>query len=64
MARGVFNSDTFALQVGDGTGENWINKIYFDPASGKYIFDGLLSATMIEALEAEFDVTISNTDND
>ena len=61
MARGVFNSDTFALQVGDGTGENWINKIYFDPVSGKYIFDGMLSATMIEALEAEFDVTISNT---
>lgn len=61
MARGVFNSDIFALQTGDGTGENWTNKLYFDPASGKYIFDGMLSATMIEALEAEFDVTISNT---
>ena len=61
MARGVFNSDTFALQTGDGTGSNWINKLYFDPATGKYIFDGTLSATMIEALEAEFDVTISNT---
>lgn len=61
MARGVFNSNTFALQTGDGTGENWINKLYFDPATGKYIFDGTLSATMIEALEAEFDVTISNT---
>jgi len=61
MARGVFNSDIFALQTGDGTGENWINKLYFDAATGKYIFDGMLSATMIEALEAEFDVTISNT---
>ncbi len=61
MARGVFNSDTFALQTGDGTGGNWINKLYFDPVTGKYIFDGMLSATMIEALEGEFDVTISNT---
>lgn len=61
MARGVFNSDIFALQTGDGTGGNWINKLYFDPASGKYIFDGTLSAQMIEALEAQFDITISNT---
>lgn len=61
MARGVFNSDIFALQTGDGSGSNWINKLYFDAATGKYIFDGMLSATMIEALEAEFDVTISNT---
>lgn len=61
MARGIFNSDIFALQTGDGTGENWINKLYFDAATGKYIFDGTLSATMIEAIEAEFDVTISNT---
>jgi hypothetical protein len=61
MARGVFNSDIFALQTGDGTGGNWVNKLYFDAATGKYIFDGMLSATMIEALEAEFDVTISNT---
>ncbi len=61
MARGVFNSDIFALQTGDGTGESWVNKLYFDAATGKYIFDGMLSATMIEALEAEFDVTISNT---
>ena len=51
-ARGVFNSDTFALQTGDGSGENWVNKIYFDPVSGKYIFDGTLSATIISALSA------------
>lgn len=61
MARGIFNSDIFALQTGDGTGENWINKLYFDAATGRYIFDGMLSATMIEALEAEFDVAVSNT---
>lgn len=52
MARGIFNSDTFALQTGDGTGQNWINKVYFDPASGKYIFDGMLSADIISALSA------------
>lgn len=60
LARGIFNSDTFALQSGDGSGENWTSKLYFDPLAGKYIFDGVLSAGMIEALEAEFDVTISN----
>lgn len=59
MARSVFNADTFAMQTGDGQG-NWTNKLYFDPATGKYIFDGMLSATMIEALEAQFDVTVSN----
>ena len=60
MARTVMNADTFAMQAGDGQG-NWTNKLYFDPALGKYIFDGMLSATMIEALEAQFDITISNT---
>jgi hypothetical protein len=60
MARTVMNADLFAMQAGDGQG-NWTNKLYFDPALGKYIFDGMLSATMIEALEAQFDITISNT---
>ena len=60
MARGVFNSDIFALQTGDGTGSNWTNKLYFDAATRKCMFDGMLSATMIEALEAEFDITVSN----
>lgn len=59
MARSVFNADIFAMQTGDGQG-NWTNKLYFDPATGKYVFDGTLSATMIEALEAEFNVTVSN----
>jgi hypothetical protein len=60
MARSVFNADTFAMQVGDGSGSNWTNKLYFDPVLGKYVFDGTLSAEMIEALEAQFDVTVSN----
>lgn len=61
LARGIFNSDTFALQTGDGSGSNWTNRLYFDAVSGKYIFDGTLSATLIEALEAQFDVTVSYT---
>lgn len=52
MARGIFNSDTFALQSGDGTGGNWINKLYFDPIAAKYIFDGDLSADTITALQS------------
>jgi len=61
MARTVMNADTFAMQTGDGSGTSWTNKLYFDAATGKYIFDGELSATLISALEAEFDVTVSNT---
>lgn len=61
MARTVMNADQFAMQTGDGSGSSWTNKLYFDPATDKYVFDGTLSATMIEALEAEFDVTISQT---
>lgn len=48
-ARTVMNADTFAMQAGDGQG-NWINKIYFDPATGKYIFDGELSVNVKEDL--------------
>jgi hypothetical protein len=60
MARTVMNADLFAMQKGDGTG-NWYNKLYFDPVEGLYIFDGLLSATTIEAIKAEIDIVISNT---
>jgi hypothetical protein len=52
MARSVFNADTFAMQSGDGSGSNWTNKLYFDPDLGKYVFDGDLSATTIEALQS------------
>ncbi len=48
-----FNLDTGHLNIK--------NKIYFDATEGKYVFDGLLSATAIEALQAELDVVISNT---
>lgn len=48
-----FNLDTGHLNIK--------NKIYFDVTEGKYIFDGLLSATAIEALKAEIDVVVSQT---
>lgn len=60
-ARAVFNADLFAMQVWDEALSSWKDKLYFDPATGKYVFDGELSASLISALEAEFDVTISNT---
>lgn len=59
MARSVFNADKIAMQIGDGNG-NWTDVLYFDPATRTYMFDGRLSATVIEALEAQFDITISN----
>lgn len=60
-SKAVFNSDLLAFQVWDNVTETYVSKIYFDPVSGKYIFDGTLSATVIEAIEAEIDVIISNT---
>lgn len=59
-ARTIMNADTFAMQAGDGTGL-WYNKLWFDPELGLYIFDGTLSADVINALKAEIDVVISNT---
>ena len=39
-ARAYFKSDGFAMQSGDGSGENWTDRLYFDPESGKYKFVG------------------------
>ena len=39
----------------------WKNKLWFDPLEGVYKFDGLLSATAIEAISAEIDVVVSET---
>lgn len=60
-ARAVFNADLFSMQAWDDALSAWKDKLYFDPVTGKYIFDGELSATLITALEAQFDITISNT---
>lgn len=59
MARAYFNSDTLAMQAKEDG--QWKNKIYFDPLAGTYIFDGLLSATAIEAVKANIDVVVSET---
>lgn len=49
-ARAIFNSDTLALQaLKDGV---LTNSVYFDAALGKFVFDGELSATIINALSA------------
>ena len=60
-ARSKFNSDTFVMQSSTDEGETWRDRIYFDPINGNYIFDGLLSATAIQAISAEIDIVISNT---
>lgn len=64
-ARAYFRSDGFKFQSGDGTGENWKDRLYYEYDSETdetiMVFDGKLSAGMITALEAQFDITISNT---
>jgi hypothetical protein len=42
-ARAYFNSENFVMQSGDGSGSNWTNKLYFDLATGEYIFDGKIT---------------------
>jgi len=64
-ARAYFRSDGMKFQSGDGTGQNWKDRLYFEYDSildeTVLVIDGKLSTTMVQALEAEFDVTISNT---
>lgn len=59
-ARLIVSTDEFAMQIFDSDEEEWKNKLYFDPIKGVYVFDGELSAEMIQALEAQFDITVSN----
>lgn len=48
QARVVFNDTTVALQLySDGA---WVSKVYYDTATGKYIFDGSLSDAVISEL--------------
>ena len=64
MARAYFRSDGMVFQSGDGSGE-WKDRLYYeyDSLSDEtvLVLDGKLSANTITALEAVFDVTISNT---
>jgi hypothetical protein len=65
MARAYFRSDTMAFQSGDGTGDNWHDRLYYDyndeTDETTLVFDGKLTANVIEAISAAIDVTISNT---
>jgi uncharacterized repeat protein (TIGR02059 family) len=64
-ARSYFNSTGGAWQVGDGTGENWTDKLFIqiDPETGKakLLFDGELSANVINAITANIQTIISTT---
>lgn len=55
-ARVYFDGNTITMQVFED-GE-WVNKVYFDTATGQYIFDGVLSADVINALNALITPTI------
>ena len=52
-ARAYFNADAFKMQSGDGSGSNWTDKLYFDPAAGEYIFDGKLTVKNLANTLAE-----------
>lgn len=72
VAAGIVTADMIQAGILQSTdGSSWFNldsghlniknKVYFDALAGKYVFDGKLSADTIEALKAEFDVTVSYT---
>ncbi len=64
-ARAYMNSQSLAFQAGDGSGTNWTNKLYydFDPETNEsvLVFDGILSAGVINAVQANIDVIVNNT---
>ena len=51
-ARVVLNESQIAMQVSPDGGTTWVSKVYFDSITGQYIFDGVLSADVINALSA------------
>lgn len=65
LARAHFGADQMAFQTGDGTGENWYNKLYYmlDTITGnaEMYFGGKLTVDALEAIKAEIDFVISNT---
>lgn len=44
LARSIFNADEFKMQIGDGFGA-YTDAVYFNPATGKYIFEGDIDAS-------------------
>ena len=51
-ARVILNESQIAMQVSPDGGTTWVSKVYFDSITGQYIFDGVLSADVINALSA------------
>lgn len=47
LARAFFNSDTLAMQRGNGSG-SWTNVLYFDTDEGTFVFDGVLAAGVVD----------------
>ena len=60
LARTTMGANSISMDKGDGEG-NYTPVVYFDINEQTYIFDGLLSATAIEAVSANIDVVVSNT---
>lgn len=54
LARAYFRSDGFKMQSGDGTGVNWLDRLYYEldteTMETNLVFDGKLSAGIIEVL--------------
>ncbi len=61
VAQAIIKAGQIALQAWDSDSGTWVNGLYFDIATGKFVFDGTLSANVIEAIEAEIDVIVNNT---
>lgn len=65
LARSYFGADKMAMQVGDGTGENWYDKLYYilDTVAGtaEMYFGGKLTADAISAITADLDFVISDS---
>ena len=64
-ARAYFRSDRMAFQSGDGTGENWIDRLYYDYDSELdetvLVFDGKFSVNAIDAIKSNIDFIVNNT---
>lgn len=65
LARAYFRSDSMAFQSGDGTGENWIDRLYYDYDSELdetvLVFDGKFSVNAIDAIKSNIDFIVNNT---
>jgi phage minor structural protein len=58
-ARAAFLNNAISMQAKEA--DVWVDKVYFDPVTGKYVFDGTLSANTIEAIKASIDLVVSQT---